>query len=100
MLGPESRSNDFSHLADNSHSKSPRFSACSNRIVQLASPGFVYNVKGMKVRSSDFVQTKPFSNFHENYTLGKKIGEGSYGRVHMATNNQTKIVRAIKLMKL
>jgi hypothetical protein len=54
----------------------------------------------MKVGSKDFVLTKPFCEFQDNYTIGPKIGEGSYGRVHNATNNQWQVVRAVKLMKL
>ena len=37
----------------------------------------------------DFVATKDFHQFTRDYTLNEIIGEGSYGRVHCAVNNET-----------
>lgn len=43
---------------------------------------------------------KDYIQFQSNYSIGCMVGEGRYGRVHLATSNHGKIVRAIKLMKL
>ena len=54
----------------------------------------------LSIRSKDFVETKDYQQFHQDYTLEEKIGEGSYGRVHCAIHNVTRTVRAVKVMKL
>ena len=52
----------------------------------------------IKIKKEHFISHKT-SNISKEYTLGKKIGKGSFGQVRLAIHKATKQVRAVKILK-
>ena len=53
---------------------------------------------GIKIDKASFVSYKT-NSINKDYTLGKTLGEGSFGTVRKAVHKATKQERAIKILK-
>ena len=54
--------------------------------------------EGIKIDKASFVSYKT-NNISKDYTLGKTLGQGSFGTVRKAIHKATKQERAIKILK-
>ena len=61
----------------------------------MATPSLVKNVKHTMFTTSESVR-RPL---HESYEVGPEIGRGSYGSVLSATNRETGVVCAVKVIQ-
>ena len=54
--------------------------------------------KDIKIDKASFISYKT-NNISKDYTLGKTLGQGSFGTVRKAVHKATKQERAIKILK-
>lgn len=78
-----------------------------NGIPPPGSPGLGFDlmsnnssVVDVHFHNADFVKELSYKKLQEEYEIGDKIGEGTYGRVYKALHYRTKQIRALKQIKL
>jgi serine/threonine protein kinase len=60
----------------------------------------VSSVADVRFHNADFVKALSYKKLLEEYEIRDQVGEGTYGRVYKALHKPTKLIRALKQIKL
>lgn len=58
----------------------------------------ITDIAQVKIGKSDFIQSNN-GKFKDNYQIGQLLGQGAFGEVRKCLNRDTKVTRAVKLIK-
>ena len=58
----------------------------------------VEKIADLKIAKSDFIQSNN-GKFKDHYQIGQMLGQGAFGEVRKCTTRDTKVIRAVKLIK-